>query len=69
MVPHIGKKYILWYSPYPSFFKSERQEYSGVGVYSGSSTMQSDGLILYWFLDTSGNGIGWFSSEDIFFYD
>jgi hypothetical protein len=67
MVPKIGSRYLLWYSPYPSFFRNERQEYVGSGIYSGKSTIQSDGLILYWFEDESGNSIGWFSSDDIFF--
>ena len=69
MVPEINKKYFLWYEPYPSFFKSESQKYRGIGIYTGHSTLESDGTILYWFKDLEGSGIGWFSADDIFFYD
>ena len=69
MVPEINKKYFLWFEPYPSFFRSEGKKYNGVGIYSGDSIYESNKTILYFFNDISGNPIGWFSCDDIFFYE
>jgi hypothetical protein len=69
MVPEIGKKYFLWYEPHLYFFKSESRKYRGVGIYSGDSILESDGKILYLFNDINNKIIGWFSADDIFFYD